>query len=135
MSMGTAKPMPMKTVSVVGLARPTTMPTTSPSRFSSGPPELPGFTAASNWIMPGTTSSVSGRRKLRSRPETTPAVVVWRRPKGLPTATTSSPTLRAPGLPMTAGADSGGGVSGCSMAMSWLPSCPAMMASDWVPSA
>ena len=30
---------------------PVTMPTTRPPMSTSGPPELPGFTAASNWIM------------------------------------------------------------------------------------
>ena len=29
-----------------------TMPTTRPSRSSSGPPELPGLTAASTWMRP-----------------------------------------------------------------------------------
>src|SRR5207248_2085432 len=43
---GTAKPTPMKTSWLVGLARPVTMPITWPRRLSSGPPELPGLTAA-----------------------------------------------------------------------------------------
>ena len=48
--MGTAKPMPTKSVWSLGLARPVTMPTTWPALLSSGPPELPGLTAASNWM-------------------------------------------------------------------------------------
>ena len=45
---GTAKPMPTKASSRPGLASAVTIPTTCPPRFSSGPPELPGLTAASN---------------------------------------------------------------------------------------
>ena len=44
---GTANPIPMKTFCSVGFTIPVTMPTTSPLRFSSGPPEFPGLTAAS----------------------------------------------------------------------------------------
>ena len=47
-SMGTAKPMPMKTRCSDGLRMAVTMPTTSPSAVTRGPPELPGFAAASN---------------------------------------------------------------------------------------
>ena len=42
----------MKKFSSVGLASPVTIPITWPSRFRSGPPELPGLTAASNWTSP-----------------------------------------------------------------------------------
>ncbi len=49
-SIGTAKPMPMNTRWLVGLRMPVTMPTTSPSAVTSGPPELPGLAAASNWM-------------------------------------------------------------------------------------
>ena len=51
-AMGTAKPTPTKKACWAGLARPVTMPMTWPSRLSSGPPLLPGFTAASNWMRP-----------------------------------------------------------------------------------
>ena len=53
----------------VGLASAVTMPTTWPSRFSSGPPELPGFTAASNWISPSSSPLPSSRpmRAVESR--------------------------------------------------------------------
>ena len=50
------------------------MPTTWPSRLSSGPPELPGLTAASNWIRPLSVWPVFGTVNERSRPETTPAL-------------------------------------------------------------
>ena len=44
--------MPMKKPCCDGLASAVTMPTTWPLRLSSGPPELPGLTAASNWMRP-----------------------------------------------------------------------------------
>ena len=49
----------MNTCCSVGLMRAVTMPTTRPSRSSNGPPELPGFTAASIWMRPVWTISVS----------------------------------------------------------------------------
>ena len=66
------------------------MPITSPREDTSGPPELPGLSAASVWI----TSSIS--RPLRARnerpsAEMTPAVTVDSKPSGLPMATTSWP--------------------------------------------
>ena len=68
---GTAKPMPTKKPCSDGLARAVTMPTTWPARLSSGPPELPGLTAASNWmrpsgsVRPATGMVRSGRRRRR----------------------------------------------------------------------
>jgi hypothetical protein len=53
---------------------------------TSGPPEFPGFNAASVWM----TSSIRRPFFVRSeRPSalTTPAVTVQSKPKGLPTAT------------------------------------------------
>jgi hypothetical protein len=50
--MGTANPMPANASSCAGLAIETTMPMTSPRALSSGPPELPGLTDASNWMSP-----------------------------------------------------------------------------------
>src|SRR6266511_3076527 len=66
--MGTAKPMPMNVPAAVGFARATTMPTVSPLPLSSGPPELPEFTAASNWMSPARLAP-SGPRARRFRPE------------------------------------------------------------------
>src|SRR6478735_6506928 len=70
-SMGTAKPMPMNTCCSVGFSIAVTIPTTSPSVVTSGPPELPGLTAASNWMR-----LVSAGRSLasysRRNPDTTP---------------------------------------------------------------
>ena len=66
------------------------MPITSPREDTSGPPELPGLSAASVWI----TSSISRPVRARSdRPsaEITPAVTVDSKPSGLPIATASWP--------------------------------------------
>ena len=60
-------------------------PITSPRELTSGPPELPGFSAASVWMM----SSISRPDRERSdRPSalTTPAVTVAGKPNGLPIA-------------------------------------------------
>ena len=65
-------------------------PTTSPCDDTSGPPELPGLSAASVWI----TSSISRpvrERKLRPSAETTPVVTVDSKPSGLPMAITNWP--------------------------------------------
>ena len=58
------------------------MPTTSPSMFSSGPPELPGLIEASVWM-----KSLKVRfsaLKLRLTAETTPTVTVFFSPNGQP---------------------------------------------------
>jgi len=47
LSMGMAKDTP-----AVNMARMVEMPTTSPARFTSGPPELPLLMAASVWMYP-----------------------------------------------------------------------------------
>jgi hypothetical protein len=66
------------------------MPITSPREDTSGPPELPGLSAASVWI----TSSISRPVRARNeRPsaEITPVVTVDSKPSGLPIATASWP--------------------------------------------
>ena len=73
------------------------MPTTSPSIVTSGPPELPGLAAASNWIRLVSMRLPSGERNSRlqarrPRPPTTDGPM----PNGKPTATTSSPGCRSP---------------------------------------
>ena len=103
-----AKPMPMKVRAGVGFSSAVTMPITSPSIEISGPPELPGFTAASNWIRPVITCLPCGERKLRSRPETTPAEVDGPMPNGKPIATTSSPGRRFDVEPSVAASRSSG---------------------------
>ncbi len=71
-------------------------PTTSPLRLNSGPPELPGLTAASVWM--NWTRFSCGRS--RPFPLTIPAVMVLSNPNGLPIATTHSPTLSLSGSPI-----------------------------------
>ena len=63
-----------------------TIPITCPPRLSSGPPEFPGLTAASNWMSPRSVLP-SGVSTVRSRPEMTPerqrAEVAERVPHGV----------------------------------------------------
>ena len=93
-AIGTAKLMPEKSSTPAGLAIPVTIPTTWPWLLTSGPPEFPGFTAASNWISPVRVRPVP-TLNVRSRPETTPAVRLSTRPSGWPTAKTSVADLNA----------------------------------------
>src|SRR6478735_5432923 len=58
------------------------MPTTWPSRSTSGPPELPWLIGASIWMK----SSYGPLCRSRPRAETMPAVTVVPMPKGLPIA-------------------------------------------------
>jgi hypothetical protein len=124
--------MPMKVPASVGLASATTIPATCPRSLISGPPELPGLTAASNWMSPAM-SPARCRVSTRSRAETTPLVVVAVSPSGLPTATTSSPTARPP--PSTAGTSVSGSFAGARVAMSCRGSLAETVAADSVPSA
>ena len=71
------------------------MPTTSPLRLNSGPPELPGLIATSVW-MNGTKFSCGSERPLAL---TMPAVTVLSKPNGEPIATTHSPTRSLLGSP------------------------------------
>src|SRR5438876_68369 len=80
-SIGTANPMPMKVPCSPGFKIAVTMPTTLPSIVTSGPPELPGLAAASNWIRL-VSRSPSGERNCRFRPETTPPDADGPMPKG-----------------------------------------------------
>ena len=87
--LATAKQMPCAPMMTAVL-----MPITSPREDTSGPPELPGLSAASVWI----TSSIRRpdfARKERPSAEMTPAVTVDSKPSGLPIATTSCPRLSA----------------------------------------
>ena len=84
-----AKPMP--TLPPVGEKIIEFMPITWPRRSKVGPPELPRLMGASIWMklvycwLPS---------MLRLSEETMPAVTELESPKGLPTATTQSPTRR-----------------------------------------
>ena len=63
------------------------MPTSSPLRLASAPPELPGLMGASVWIMALTPPLAFGTGRLTD--ETMPAVTVCCSWKGLPMATVS----------------------------------------------
>src|SRR5437762_2355936 len=83
-------------------------PTTRPRASTSGPPEFPGFSAASVWI----TSSISRpptERNERPSALTTPAVTVLWKPSGLPIAMTSCPTRSAAESPNSATVSETGG--------------------------
>ena len=85
---GMAKPMPTLPASAplllpVWICELT--PMTLPSALISGPPELPGFSAASVWMAPEIVAP-SGAWRLRCSADTMPVVSVWSRPKGLPIA-------------------------------------------------
>ena len=129
--MGTANPMPANASSPSGVASETTMPMTRPCASSSGPPELPGLTDASNWMRPENLPwSVSA---VRSRPEITPADTLSVRPSGLPMATTDAPTSAPP--PRLAGTTTWGSFAGVSVAMSSFGLAAATVAFAVVPSA
>jgi hypothetical protein len=85
---GMAKPIPTLPPSAP-LALPVSIweltPMTLPSASSSGPPELPGLSAASVWMAPEIVAP-SGACRSRFSAETMPVVKVWSRPYGLPIA-------------------------------------------------
>ena len=66
-------------------------PTTLPCAFSSGPPELPWFSAASVW-MTRSMGVPSGDVSERWSALTIPSVMLRSRPSGFPMAATWSPT-------------------------------------------
>ena len=107
------------------------MPTTRALASASAPPELPGLSAASVWM----TSSITRPRAGSDRPSalTTPAVTDPASPSGLPTATTSWPTLSLSASPSSAG--SGVGPFARSTARSDSGSAPTTRNGADVPSA
>ena len=74
-SIGTAKPTPALCSAPPPVAIWSAMPTTSPAASSSGPPELPGFSAASVW-MAWATVNPFGASIVRSTPETMPVLML-----------------------------------------------------------
>ena len=74
------------------------MPSRLPVVSTSAPPELPGLMAASVWMK---FSKVLMPSWLRPSALTMPLVTVWPTPKGLPIASTWSPTCKASEFPMT----------------------------------
>ena len=88
MSIGTLKLMPWAPRMIAVL-----MPITRPRESTSGPPELPGLSATSLWMIPSM-ACPSLARIVRPSALTTPADTVELKPSGLPIATTSCPTRR-----------------------------------------
>ncbi len=111
-----------------------TMPTTSPSCVTSGPPELPGLAAASNWMRLESVRLPSGERNSRFRPDTTPDETDGPMPNGKPTATTRSPGMRSPVERMVAATRSSGMALARSTARSCSACTPTTRASDTRPS-
>ena len=105
-----------------------------PCDFNNGPPELPGLTAASNWINAMDHDVAIGHSNTRSKPEITPELIEPYKPNGFPTTKASSPTRIAFGLPNTAGTTKSGVSYACITAIS-ISGCSTMIASDSVPSA
>ena len=102
MLIGIEKPMPSLPPEALAMA--VLRPTTSPRRFTSGPPLLPGLMAASVWMKFCHLRSSSPRSRLcRPLALTMPRVTLWLRPKGLPTASTKSPISSASLSPSRAG--------------------------------
>ena len=94
---GTARPSPKPATAVL-------TPTTRARLSARAPPELPGLRAASVWMTSSTTRRARPRPTGSERPsaETTPAVTEPARPKGLPIATTSWPTVSRSASPSVA---------------------------------
>jgi hypothetical protein len=72
-----------------------TMPTTSPSMVTSGPPELPGLAAASNWMRFFISCLPSGERNDPLQARHHAADTEGPMPNGKPTAITLSPGARS----------------------------------------
>ena len=96
MSIGTANDNPCAPRMIIVL-----MPTTRARLSTSGPPELPGFSATSVCRM-GSMSRPSWARMLRPSALITPAETVLLNPSGLPMATTSWPTRSPIDVPSSA---------------------------------
>lgn len=70
------------------------MPITSPWAFKRGPPELPGFIAASVWIKLTRLSGTPTWVLVRSVALMIPIVTVLSKPKGLPIAIAHCPAIK-----------------------------------------
>ena len=134
-SMATAKAMPTLTLSPVGFSSNVLMPMTSPRQLMSGPPEFPGFTGASVWIMSRIGRVSPPTANVRPRLLTIPWVSVPSRLNGLPMASTGSPTRSEAELPNGAAGSDPAGTSARIMARSFPGSRPAISASAVDPSA
>ena len=101
-SIGTANPTPELWSALPSVAIWSAMPTTLPSASSTGPPELPGFIAASVWIACATVKPL-GAWMVRSTPETMPVLRLRSYPNGSPMAATGAPTPTDAELPSASG--------------------------------
>ena len=90
MPAGIAKP--IETACAAGGMYATSTPITSPSAFTSAPPELPGEIGASVWIRSTSPGAFPPEGIERCSPEMIPAVTVFSNPSGLPIAIAASPT-------------------------------------------
>ena len=119
----------------LGLRMAVTMPTTSPSMVTSGPPELPGLAAASNWIRLRQLLLAFGRAELALQARHHAA----RKPRGRcrTESRRRSPRRRAPGRRWSASSRRSGrrgSCCACSTARSFSGCTPTMTASDSRPS-
>ena len=136
-STGMAKPRPIEPDSLESVAIDELMPMTWPCALNSGPPELPGLTAASIWIALVTVASFALSPDVdtgRSTAETMPVVTVLARPSGLPTAMTGSPTTTFEESPSAAALRSSGASLSLITARSVVGSVPTIVASKMRPS-
>ncbi|MPN22111.1 hypothetical protein SDC9_169494 [bioreactor metagenome] len=126
--------MPSGVRAAVGLRIAVTMPITSPSIVTSGPPELPGLAAASNWMRLRSTCLPSGDWNSRLKPESTPADTDGPMPNGKPTAITWSPAFSPSVERMVAACRSSGGSLALSTARSFSGWLLITCASELLPS-
>ncbi len=122
---GIEKPMPCPAATIAVL-----IPITLPSRFRSGPPELPGLMDASVWMK---FSYCVTPTRLRAVAEMMPTVTVRSRPNGLPIAIAHWPTRRWSESPSSA-TGSGPGASTLRTARSVFGSRPTTFAASFRPS-
>ena len=107
----------------VRLAMAVFMPIKRPWELSSGPPELPGLTAASIWMI-DLIDRVPRTCSERLRLETMPVVIVRSRPNGLPMAKTAHADCISAESPSESGNRTSRGASILITAISLLGSAP-----------
>ena len=108
-SMGTAKPMPMKTSSEVGLTRPVDDADDTAVAVHQRTAGVAGIDRRIDLDQALQQGAAIRLLEVRPRPDTTPALSDPVRPNGFPTTKASLPTRTASGLPSVAGTRSAGG--------------------------
>src|ERR671921_625119 len=129
-SIGTAKPTPSNPPDSEAIWAFT--PMTVPRESSSGPPELPGFIAASVWTAPSIVYPFGASMGL-SVPLTMPVVTLIPTLSGLPMAMTGSPTPTLPESPSVSGSRTLSGASTFRTATSVEGSSPTTSAPSLTP--